>query len=337
MIVTKNVSLQPYHTFSCKVNANYFTRIASPTDVEAVIQWSKLNTLPILLIGAGSNILFTKEVNALVARMEIMGIKKIEETPTYVQLSVGAGENWHHFVSYCVQKSWGGLENLSLIPGTVGASPVQNIGAYGVEVQESIRAVTAYDTFNDKWVTLTKQDCAFEYRSSIFKKEKNRYLITEVLFQLQKQPQLRTDYGAIREVLHDKGIKHPNLEAISNAVIQISTSKLPDLKKLGNAGSFFKNPTISKEQAEMLKAKFPNMVAYPISDETYKVSAGWLLEACNWKGFQSKNVGCYEKQALFIVNYGEASGKEIFDFSEAIRQSVKEKFDITLEREVCVI
>ncbi len=337
MIVTKNVSLQPYHTFSCKVNANYFTRIASPTDVEAVIQWSKLNTLPILLIGAGSNILFTKEVNALVARMEIMGIKKIEETPTYVQLSVGAGENWHHFVSYCVQKSWGGLENLSLIPGTVGASPVQNIGAYGVEVQESIRAVTAYDTFNDKWVTLTKQDCAFEYRSSIFKKEKNRYLITEVLFQLQKQPQLRTDYGAIREVLHDKGIKHPNLEAISNAVIQIRTSKLPDLKKLGNAGSFFKNPTISKEQAEMLKAKFPNMVAYPISDETYKVSAGWLLEACNWKGFQSKNVGCYEKQALFIVNYGEASGKEIFDFSEAIRQSVKEKFDITLEREVCVI
>ena len=337
MIVTKNVPLQPYHTFACKVNARYFTKITSTTDVEAVTQWSKINALPLLIIGAGSNLLFTKEVNALVARMEIMGIKKIEETPTYVQLSVGAGENWHHFVSYCVQKSWGGLENLSLIPGTVGASPIQNIGAYGVEAQELIRAVTAYDTFNDQWVTLTKQDCAFEYRSSIFKKEKNRYIITAVLFQLQKQPQFRTDYGAIREVLHDKGIKHPNLEAISNAVIQIRTSKLPDLKKLGNAGSFFKNPTISKEQAETLKANFPNIVAYPISDEAYKVSAEWLLLACNWNCRQIGSVGCYEKQALVIVNYGEAAGKEIFDFSEAIIESIKEKFDITLEREVEVI
>ena len=337
MIVTKNVPLQPYHTFACKVNAHYFTKITSTTDVEAVTQWSKINALPVLIIGTGSNLLFTKEVNALVARMEIMGIKKIEETPTYVQLSVGAGENWHHFVSYCVQKSWGGLENLSLIPGTVGASPIQNISAYGVEVQELIRAVTAYDTFNDQWVTLTKQDCAFEYRSSIFKKEKNRYIITAVLFQLQKQPQFRTDYGAIREVLHDKGIKHPNLEAISNAVIQIRTSKLPDLKKLGNAGSFFKNPTISKDQAETLKANFPNIVAYPISDEAYKVSAEWLLLACNWNSRQIGSVGCYEKQALVIVNYGEAAGKEIFDFSEAIIESIKEKFDITLEREVEVI
>ncbi len=337
MIVTKNVPLQPYHTFACKVNARYFTKITSTTDVEAVTQWSKINALPLLIIGAGSNLLFTKEVDALLARMEIMGIKKIEETPTYVQLSVGAGENWHHFVSYCVQKSWGGLENLSLIPGTVGASPIQNISAYGVEVQELIRSVTAYDTFNDQWVTLTKQDCAFEYRSSIFKKEKNRYIITAVLFQLQKQPQFRTDYGAIREVLHDKGIKHPNLEAISNAVIQIRTSKLPDLKKLGNAGSFFKNPTISKEQAETLKANFPNIVAYPISDEAYKVSAEWLLLACNWNCRQIGSVGCYEKQALVIVNYGEAAGKEIFDFSEAIIESIKEKFDITLEREVEVI
>ena len=337
MIVTKNVPLQPYHTFACKVNAHYFTKITSTTDVEAVTQWSKINALPLLIIGAGSNLLFTKEVDALLARMEIMGIKKIEETPTYVQLSVGAGENWHHFVSYCVQKSWGGLENLSLIPGTVGASPIQNISAYGVEVQELIRSVTAYDTFNDQWVTLTKQDCAFEYRSSIFKKEKNRYIITAVLFQLQKQPQFRTDYGAIREVLHDKGIKHPNLEAISNAVIQIRTSKLPDLKKLGNAGSFFKNPTISKEQAETLKANFPNIVAYPISDEAYKVSAEWLLLACNWNCRQIGSVGCYEKQALVIVNYGEAAGKEIFDFSEAIIESIKEKFDITLEREVEVI
>ena len=337
MILTQNVSLQPYHTFACKVNAKYFTRITAPKDIEAVVQWGKLNELPILLIGSGSNLLFTKDINALVAKMEIMGIKKIEETPTYVQLSVGAGENWHHFVSYCVQKSWGGLENLSLIPGTVGASPIQNIGAYGVEVQELIRSVTAYDSLSGNWVTLTKQDCAFEYRSSIFKKEKSRYIISEVLFQLQKQPQFRTDYGAIREVLHDKGIKQPSLEAISNAVIQIRTSKLPNIKKLGNAGSFFKNPTISKAQAETLKEKFPNIVAYPISDDAYKISAEWLIIACDWKNKATKPVGCYDQQALVLVNSGEASGLEIFDFSEAILRSVKDKFNITLEREVNVI
>lgn len=337
MKIEENISLKAYHSFGCQVTANYFTRITKAIDIPKCIEWSKTNHTPLLFIGGGSNLLFTKKVNALVVKVEITGIKKIEETATKVLLSVGAGENWHHFVSYCVQKSWGGIENLSLIPGTVGASPIQNIGAYGVEVQEVIQSVTAYDIKEEKWVELTNKECAFEYRNSIFKKEKGRYFIAAVNFILLKQPKLRTDYGAIRDALHDKGIKHPNLEAIANVIIQIRTSKLPNPKQLGNAGSFFKNPTISKENIEHLKEKFPSIVAYPISDTHYKVPAGWLIESCNWKGVRKGNVGCYDKQALVLVNYGEATGQEIFDFSEEIIQSVRQKFDIILEREVNII
>jgi UDP-N-acetylmuramate dehydrogenase len=337
MKIEQNISLKPYHSFGCQVAASYFTRITEAAAIPKCIEWSKAQNIPLLFIGAGSNLLFTKDVNALVAKVEISGIKKIEETATKVILSVGAGENWHHFVSYCVQKSWGGIENLSLIPGTVGASPIQNIGAYGVEVQEVIDSVTAYDTMEGKWVELKNKDCAFEYRNSIFKKEKGRFIIATVNFILQKQPKLRTDYGAIRDALHEKGIKHPNLESMANVIIQIRSGKLPNPKQLGNAGSFFKNPTISKENFEQLKEKFPSIVAYPIADTTYKVAAGWLIESCEWKGTRKGNVGCYDKQALVLVNYGEATGQEIFDFSEEIIQSVYLKFGILLEREVNII
>ena len=337
MKIEQNISLKPYHSFGCQVAASYFTRITEAGAIPKCIEWSKANQTPLLFIGGGTNLLFTKKVNALVAKVEISGIKKIEETATQVILSVGAGENWHYFVSYCVQKSWGGIENLSLIPGTVGASPIQNIGAYGVEVQEVIDSVTAYDIKEEKWVELTNKDCAFEYRNSIFKKEKGRYCIATVNFILQKQPKLRTDYGAIRDALHDKGIKHPNLEAMVNVIIQIRSSKLPNPKLLGNAGSFFKNPTISKEDFEALKEKFPCIVAFPITDTNYKVAAGWLIESCEWKGIRKGNVGSYDKQALVLVNYGEATGQEILDFSEEIIQSINKKFGILLEREVNVI
>jgi UDP-N-acetylmuramate dehydrogenase len=266
--------------------------------------------------------------------MEIKGIQKTNETPSSVYLSVGAGENWHHFVSYCVQKSWGGIENLSLIPGTVGAAPIQNIGAYGVEAKETIENISAFDTQTGEWVNLNKLDCDFGYRNSIFKKEKNRYIISKVDFCLQKQPKLRTDYGAIREVLHQKEIQNPSLEDVSNAVVLIRTQKLPDPKKLGNAGSFFKNPTISKEQFEALKIKQEDVMAFPISDTEYKLAAGWLIEHSGWKGLKKGNIGCYEKQALVIVNYGNGTGQEILDFSEEIIQSVFQKFGVVLEREV---
>ena len=337
MQLSTNISLKAYHSFASEEQAQYFTSIKSNAAIVEISNWCNDNHLPVLVIGAGSNILFTKDFNGLVAKMELMGIKKISETPSEVFLQVGAGENWHHFVSYCVQKGWGGIENLSLIPGTVGASPIQNIGAYGVEVQECIQSIYAYDRIQNEWVTLNNANCTFGYRTSLFKQSPNRYIIAQVNFVLQKQPHLKTDYGVIREVLHDKGIKNPSLENIASAIVQIRTQKLPDPKQLGNAGSFFKNPTLPIEQYELLKAKFPTMVAYPISDKAYKIAAGWLIEAAGWKGVRKGNVGCYEKQALVIVSYGIQSGKEVFDFSEDIIHSVKEKFNIELEREVNIL
>ena len=336
MEITENSSLQNLHSFGCNEKANYFAKIDSIEAIEKSIQWAKEKNMPYLILGSGSNILFTKTFDGLVLKMEIMGIKKLKETASEVYLEVGAGENWHHFVIYCVQKGWGGVENLSLIPGTVGAAPIQNIGAYGVEAKDSIESVTAYDTQSAQFITLQNSDCAFAYRTSLFKNEKDRYIISSVQFVLQKQPIFRTEYGAIKEVLHQKNNKQPSVEAISNAVIQIRSEKLPDPKKLGNAGSFFKNPTITKDLFEVLIAKFPKIIAYPITDDTYKIAAGWLIEACGWKGIQKGNVGCYEKQSLVIVHYNNGPGIEILNFSEEIIQSVLTKFEILLEREVVI-
>ena len=336
MEISENISLQALHSFGSNEKANFFAKIDSIGAIEKSIQWAKENNTPYLILGSGSNILFTKAFEGLVLKMEIMGIKKLKETASEVFLEVGAGENWHHFVIYCVQKGWGGVENLSLIPGTVGAAPIQNIGAYGVEAKDSIESVTAYDTQSGNFVTLKNSECSFGYRTSLFKKDTTRYIICSVQFVLQKQPIFRTEYGAIKEVLHQKNNKQPSLEAISNAVIQIRSEKLPDPKKLGNAGSFFKNPTITKDLFEVLVAKYPKLIAYPITDDTYKIAAGWLIEACGWKGIQKGNVGCYEKQSLVIVHYNNGPGIEIYNFSEEIIQSVLTQFDILLEREVVI-
>jgi len=336
MEISENSSLQNLHSFGCNEKTNYFAKIDSIETIEKSIQWAKEKNIPYLILGAGSNILFTKTFEGLILKMEIMGIKKLKETPSEVILEVGAGENWHHFVSYCVQKGWGGVENLSLIPGTVGAAPIQNIGAYGVEAKDAIASVTAYDTQSAQFITLQNSDCAFAYRTSLFKKDTTRYIISSVQFVLQKQPIFRTEYGAIKEVLHQKNNKQPSVEAIANAVIQIRSEKLPDPKKLGNAGSFFKNPTITKDLFEVLVAKYPKMIAYPITDDTYKIAAGWLIEACGWKGIQKGSVGCYEKQSLVIVHYDNGPGMEIYNFSEEIIQSVLAKFEILLEREVVI-
>jgi UDP-N-acetylmuramate dehydrogenase len=324
------------HSFGCNEKANYFAKIDSNEAIEQRIQWAKEKNIPYLILGSGSNILFTKTFEGLVLKMEIMGIKKLKETASEVFLEVGAGENWHHFVIYCVQKGWGGVENLSLIPGTVGAAPMQNIGAYGVEAKDCIVSVTAYDTQSGNFVTLKNSECSFGYRTSLFKKDTNRYIISSVQFVLQKQPIFRTEYGAIKEVLHQKNNKQPSLEAISSAVIQIRSEKLPDPKKLGNAGSFFKNPTITKDLFEALVVKYPKIIAYPITDDTYKIAAGWLIEACGWKGIQKGTVGCYEKQSLVIVHYNNGPGMEIYNFSEEIIQSVLTQFNILLEREVVI-
>ena len=336
MEISENSSLQSLHSFGCNEKTNYFAKIDSIEAIEKYIQWAKEKNIPYLILGAGSNILFTKTFEGLVLKMEIMGIKKIKETSSEVFLEVGAGENWHHFVSYCVQKGWGGLENLSFIPGTVGAAPIENIAAYGVEAKDSIASVTAYDTYSAKLITLQNSDCAFGYRTSLFKMDKTRYIISSVQFVLQKQPIFRTEYGAIKEVLHQKNNKQASLDAIANAVIQIRSEKYPHPQKLGNAGSFFKNPTVTKAIFETLIAAYPKIIAYPISDNAYKLAAGWLIEDCGWKGKQKGNVGCYEKQSLVIVHYNNGPGIEIFNFSEEIIQSVLSKFGILLEREVVI-
>jgi len=337
MKLQQNIALKPYHSFACEEIASFFTTVSTKEALIEAIQWANENNQPYLILGSGTNVLFTKQFNGLVIKMELTGIQKLQETASELLLQVGAGENWSHFVSYCVQKSWGGLENLSLIPGSVGVAPIQNIGAYGVEVSEHIVNVDAFDTIKNEWVTISKQDCAFGYRTSIFKNEANRYIVCAVQFKLSKQPLLRTDYGAIKSVLHARGISNPSVESIAGAVTYIRLNQWPDPKKLGNAGNFFNNPMITTTQYDQLMIQFPTLMAYPINDHAYKIAAGWLIEACGWEGITRDQVGCYKDQALVIVNYGATKGKTILDFSEAIIQSVKDKFGIVLERAVNIL
>jgi len=337
MKLQKNIALKPYHSFACEEFASFFTTVSTKEALMEAIEWTKENKQPYLILGSGTNILFTQQFNGLVIKMEFTGIQKLQETSSELLLQVGAGENWSHFVSYCVQKSWGGLENLSLIPGSVGVAPIQNIGAYGVEVSEHIVSVDAFDTIKKEWVILPKQDCAFGYSTSIFKKEANRYIVCAVQFKLSKQPLLRTDYGAIKSVLHARGISNPSVESIAGAVIYLRSNQWPDPKKLGNAGSFFKNPMITTTQYDQLMIQFPSLMAYPINDHTYKIAAGWLIEACGWKGVTKDHVGCYKDQVLVIVNDGATKGQTILDFSKAIIQSVKDRFGIVLEPTINIL
>ena len=331
MKLQKNIALKQYHSFACEEIAAFFTIVTTKETLIEAIEWAKDNDQPYLILGAGTNILFSKQFDGLVIKMELNGIQKLQETSSEIILKVGAGENWSHFVSYCVQKSWGGLENLSLIPGTVGVAPIHNITAYGVEVGEHIVSVDAFDTIKHEWVTLTKHDCAFSDRSSIFNQESKRYIICAVQFKLSKQPLLRTDYGDIKAVLHQRGISSPSVESIAGAVVYLRSTQWPDPKKLGNAGHFFKNPTITTTQYDHLILQFPSLMAYPIHDHTYKIDAGWLIEACGWKGVTKNQVGTYQNQVMVIVNNGAAKGQTILDFSEAIIQSVLNKFGVQLE------
>jgi UDP-N-acetylmuramate dehydrogenase len=336
MKLQKNIALKRYHSFACEEIAAFFTIVTTKDALIEALEWAKDNDQPYLILGAGTNILFTKQFDGLVIKMELNGIQKLQETSSDIILKVGAGENWSHFVSYCVQKSWGGLENLSLIPGTVGAASIKNIGAYGVEVGEHIVSVDAFDSIKYEWVTLTNQDCAFSDGASIFNQEANRYIICAVQFKLSKQPLLRTDYGDIKAVLHERGISSPSVESIADAVIFLRLNQWPDPKKLDNAGHFFKNPTITTTQYDHLILQFPLLMAYPIHDHTYKIDAGWLIEACGWKGVTKNQVGSYQDQVLVIVNYGATKGQTILDFSEAIIQSVLVQFGVNLETAISI-
>jgi len=292
-----------------------------------------------LILGGGSNVLFTRDIDGFVLKNEVSGIDLVHEDEEYVYIKAGAGENWHAFVLHCLDRGWAGVENLSLIPGSVGAAPMQNIGAYGVEIRDVFQELEAYDLKEQKVYTFSLNDCEFGYRESVFKRKyRDRFVILNVTFRLRREPVFHTSYGAIREELEKMGVSQLSIRAISQAVINIRSSKLPDPKQIGNAGSFFKNPAVSNEKFESLRAEFPAIVGYPNpGSETTKLAAGWLIEQCGWKGFRRGDAGCHARQALVLVNYGGASGQEVYDLSEEILLSVERKFGVRLEREVNII
>lgn len=317
------------------VQARYLARISNRTELEAM--GSQIAGLPEhpLILGGGSNILFTKNVDGWVIKNEIAGMEIIREDNDHVYVKTGAGENWHRFVLFCIENELGGAENLSLIPGNTGASPMQNIGAYGVELKDIFYELEAWHIKDKAWVNFSNSDCHFGYRESVFKKKfKDQFIISNVTFRLDKKHSFHISYGAIEQELNKQGVTEISIRAISDAVIRIRSSKLPDPAFIGNAGSFFKNPEISAIQFDELKDKYPEMVGYPLPGGKVKLAAGWLIEKAGWKGFREGDAGCHEKQALVLVNYGHAKGEEIFNLSKKILKDVFEKFRVMLEREV---
>lgn len=340
--ISRDISLRVYNSFGINVNARLFADFSSEEELSFLT--SHEPNARLFILGAGSNILLTKDINGLVLKNEIKGIKEVHEDDEHVYVKAGAGENWHGFVQYCINRDWAGVENLSLIPGNVGASPIQNIGAYGVELADVFWDLEAFHLKDKQTITFTLNDCGFGYRDSVFKnKYKDQFAILNVTLRLRKKPIFHTSYGAIGQELEKMGVKDLSIRAISRAVINIRTSKLPDPKQIGNAGSFFKNPQVSHVRYESLKNKFPGIVAYHLVNGDFKLAAGWLIEQCgpqasvSWKGYRVGDAGVHPMQALVLVNYGNASGDDIVALSKKIQQTVKEKFGVELETEVNIL
>jgi UDP-N-acetylmuramate dehydrogenase len=331
----ENISLLPYNTFGIFANAKYFTLFSSTEDLKNILQSTEVKTNGLCILGGGSNILLTKDVDKVVLKNELKGIEIISQNNEVALVKCAAGEVWHSFVLWCIENNLYGVENLSLIPGTVGSAPMQNIGAYGVEIKDVFFELEAMQIDSLQMKTFNQAQCEFGYRESFFKRKgKDQYIITSVTFQLNKKANLNASYGAIQEVLTAKQIENPTAKDISKAVIEIRQSKLPDPKEIGNAGSFFKNPEIATKHFLVLKKVYPSMPGYTLTESLTKVPAGWLIEQCGWKGFRKDDLGVHAKQALVLVNYKQALGAEIYNLSTQILESVKNKFDIVLEREV---
>jgi len=335
MNIQKNVLLKNYNTFGISVNAKRFISVNSVYELQQILKVEK----DIFLISGGSNMLLTKDIDELVVHINIKGVSIDNENENAAYLTVNSGENWHEFVLWCISQNYGGIENLSLIPGNVGTCPIQNIGAYGVEVKDTITKVEAIEIETGKLVQFSNKDCNFGYRNSIFKNElKGKYIITSVSFKLTTiHHNLNSSYGAIETELSLKKISKPSLKDISNAVIAIRKSKLPDPKEIGNSGSFFKNPVISSAQYLKLQKEYADLPGYKISDIEVKIPAGWLIEKAGFKGKRYGEFGVHDKQALVLVNYGNASGREIYQLAEKIKETIVKKFEITLEIEVNII
>lgn len=338
MQIQQNISLRQYNTMGIDAKARQFSTFGTLEALQELADLSDDKKMDKLVLGGGSNILLTGDFDGLVMKNELPGIELVSETDSHYYVKAGAGENWHGFVQYCIGRNWAGLENLSLIPGNVGASPMQNIGAYGVELRDVFEELEAWDLKNRKVVIFTNNDCEFGYRESVFKRRyQQQFVILNVTYRLNKTPKFNTSYGAIEQELEKMGVKELSIRSIADAVIHIRSSKLPDPAKIGNAGSFFKNPSVAAAQFEQLKQNFPGIIGYANPDGTVKLAAGWLIEQCGWKGFRRGDAGCHEKQALVLVNYGNASGAEIYELSTEIMDSVQSRFGVPLEREVNII
>ncbi|MBA3662724.1 MAG: UDP-N-acetylmuramate dehydrogenase [Bacteroidetes bacterium] len=336
--ITEHENLRPFNTFGIEVFCDYFT------ELNAISEFSELTKNEIylnnnrLIIGGGSNILFTKDFNGLVIKNNLKGKEILAEDDQEVVVKIGAGESWHGFVMWCIDKGFCGVENLSLIPGCVGASPMQNIGAYGIEIKEVFEELDAYDMKEGNKRVFKKEECHFGYRESVFKREyKDQFLIASVSFRLKKKAQLNVSYGAISDELKAAGIKDPGIKDVSEAVIRIRKSKLPDPAETGNAGSFFKNPEVPAEKFTALKKDFSQLVAYALPNGNYKLAAGWLIEQCGLKGHEHNGAAVHTRQALVLVNKNNCTGKDVYELSGYVLQKVFDKFGVTLEREVNII
>lgn len=333
----ENYPLKNHNTFGVEAKSRYFFEFTELEDLTEFLEGNRSwKDESVLLLGGGSNLLFVNDFEGLIIHPNVPGVQVVRETRNQVWLEVGAGEDWDRFVDYCVKSEYYGLENLSLIPGTVGAAPVQNIGAYGVEVKDFVDTVNGFDLKTMSAYSIPAEQCGFAYRDSIFKNElKNRFIVTSVIFRLEKFPEFKLDYGTLKAEVESRGELNPI--HVREAVVAIRQSKLPDPAELGNAGSFFKNPVVDNELAEGLKAEFPTMPSYPAEEGKTKLAAGWLIEQCGWKGFREGDAGVHKLQALVLVNYGQATGQELFQLSEKIKASVAEKFGVELEPEANIL
>lgn len=338
MIVKENFSLKKFNTFKVEVNARFYAELESAEQILELTSQKEFQKLPVLILGEGSNILFTKNYNGIVVRLISKGIKVVDENAEFVFVNAQAGESWDDLVTYCVDKEYYGIENLSLIPGTVGAAPIQNIGAYGVELKDVFESLEGFDLGEQQKTILNNNQCAFGYRNSIFKNAlKNKFLIANVTLKLKKEKGFNLNYRAFQEFVQKKKSTEITIKEVSDLVKRIRMSKLPDPSKLGNAGSFFKNPEVDNKKFSELKKYFSDLVFFKVDEHSYKIPAGWLIEKCGFKGKKSGNVGTYNKQALVLVNLGSADGIEIVNFAEQIIQAVHTKFGIKLTPEVNII
>ncbi|MCL4117857.1 UNVERIFIED_CONTAM: hypothetical protein GTU68_005047 [Idotea baltica] len=331
-----NVSLKSYNTFSLDVTAHELIHAKNDTEIISALNYAQKNQLSVFILGGGSNVLFTQQLTGLVVRIETLGVRVLHDDGEKVLVEAEAGECWHDFVVWTLSKDLIGLENLSLIPGTVGAAPIQNIGAYGVEVKDTLFAVTAMNGITGKIYQFTAAECRFNYRDSVFKQEKGMWIVLRVSFILSRKAALHLDYGSIKQLLQKEGITSPTAKDVSQIVCRLRKEKLPDPKQLGNAGSFFKNPIISLEQAEHLKINYPNLISYAHDDKHTKLAAGWLIDAAGWKGFRQGDVGVHKEQALVLVNYGKATGFELLALAELIQKDIQKRFSVLLEIEPCI-